>query len=333
MLKIGLIGAGSMGGVHNSCYAALSRTHDVAVIAAADLRPEMLEQAAKLWPKAALYRSGMELLEKERPDAVDICLPTYLHAGHALKAMEKGCDVFIEKPLCLSVKDADMLLETQKKHNSRVMIGHVLRFMPEYRFLKEAKESGEYGELQSLVMQRIMGRADNSGGWDKWFLDSERSGSVIVDLHIHDADFARWVLGEPKGFKLGARKNAGGFFEQMIAIFDYGEKMVSAEACWDYKQGFPFVMSYRAGFEKATMVYDSSLDPKLKVFNAGGEKIIPPLFEHREEELRNLTGYYDELQYFIEQCTAKKPIAHCTLEEGVKTIKLVLSEFSEAQRS
>jgi len=332
MFKIGLIGAGAIGAVHNSCYTVLRRTHDAAVTAIADARPEKLKELAESWPGAKLYADGRELIEKEDLDAVDICLPTYLHTDLAVYAMEKGRDVFIEKPVCLSIPETELLLETRKKSGARVMVGQVLRFFPEHRFVKDLQISGKYGKLSSLVMQRLNGRF-GPGGWDNWFHENSKSGGVIVDLHIHDADFARWLLGEPGGFTLAARKNADGFCEHMFSLFDYGEVLVSAEAVWDYRGGFPFTSAFRAGFETATVVFDSTQNPALKVFTGDGKAQIPDLPRHEDEDARKLTGYYDELRYFVEQCQAGKPIEQCTLEDGVKTVKLVLSEYLRAHGS
>ena len=332
MFKIGLIGAGSISGVHNPSYAILSRTHDIAVTAIADIRPERREEAAKLWPDAKLYSSGSELIEKETLDAVDICLPTYLHAEHAVRAMEKGWNVFIEKPVCLTMADADLLLETQKRRGVKVMVGQVLHFFPEYRYVKDLYVSGKYGKLTSLVMQRLNGRS-GMFGWENWFHDNAKSGGVIIDLHIHDADFARWIFGEPNGFELSARKTSGGFCEHVLSSFDYGQVLVSAEAAWDYMGGFPFTASFRAGFENATVIYNSTQEPTLKVFTGNGETVIPELPFHKDEDKRKLTGYYDELCYFVEQCIAGKTIEQNSLEEGVKTARLVLSEYKHVHGS
>lgn len=89
-MKIGLIGCGGMGTTHNLSLKALSGKMDVEVTALADCRQEFLERAAKQWPGAKTYTTGMELLREEELDAVHICLPSYLHAEHAIAAMEKG---------------------------------------------------------------------------------------------------------------------------------------------------------------------------------------------------------------------------------------------------
>ena len=86
-MKIGLIGCGGMGTTHNLSLKALSGKMDVEVTALADCRQEFLERAAKQWPQAKTYVTGRELLENEELDAVHICLPSYLHAEHAVLAM------------------------------------------------------------------------------------------------------------------------------------------------------------------------------------------------------------------------------------------------------
>ena len=140
MLKIGLIGAGFMGSMHASCYAALG--HPIAAVA--DLRPEKRQDMADKYG-CAVYETGMELIEKADVDVIDICLPTYLHTCHALAAMEKVKAVFIEKPVALTVEEGESLIAAQKKTGAQVMVGQVIRLWDEYMWLKEAADDGRYG--------------------------------------------------------------------------------------------------------------------------------------------------------------------------------------------
>ena len=126
VMKIGLIGCGGMGTTHNLSLKALSGKMDVEVTALADCRQEFLERAAKQWPQAKTYVTGRELLENEELDAVHICLPSYLHAEHAVLAMEKGMHVFCEKPVCLTAEEGRRLLEVQKQSGVSVMVGQVV---------------------------------------------------------------------------------------------------------------------------------------------------------------------------------------------------------------
>ena len=84
MIKVGLIGCGFMGGMHSACYAALAGL-GVKVTAVADVRREYAENLAN---GAEIYATGMELIEKADVDVVDVCLPTHLHAAHAVAAMK-----------------------------------------------------------------------------------------------------------------------------------------------------------------------------------------------------------------------------------------------------
>ena len=100
MLKVGLIGCGFMGSMHANCY---NNIADAKVVAVADLRREKAEELAKI-SGAEIYATGKELIEKADVDVIDICLPTYLHAEHAMLAMDKVKYVFVEKPVTLTLR-------------------------------------------------------------------------------------------------------------------------------------------------------------------------------------------------------------------------------------
>ena len=160
MIRVGLIGCGFMGGMHAACYAALAEL-GVKVTAIADDRPEFLAQM-KEQTDAQTYESGMALIEQADVDVVDICLPTYLHTAHACAAMEKGRDVFCEKPVCLTEEDMQALLETKKRTGRKVMVGQVIRLWDEYAWLKKTVDAGTYGRVLCALSA---GRArPHSGG-------------------------------------------------------------------------------------------------------------------------------------------------------------------------
>ena len=108
MLKVGLIGCGGMGAVHASCWMELKEEVVLAAVADAD-EQKALEVTKKTGARA--YRDGMEMLENEELDIVDICLPTFLHAPYAMKAMERVKHVIMEKPVCLNETEAQALLD------------------------------------------------------------------------------------------------------------------------------------------------------------------------------------------------------------------------------
>ena len=123
MIKVGLIGCGFMGGMHSACYAALEGL-GVKVTAVADVRREYAE---KLAGDAEIYATGMELIEKADVDVVDVCLPTHLHAAHAVAAMKAGKNVFVEKPIAFEDADMELILKTEAETGAKVQVGQVIR--------------------------------------------------------------------------------------------------------------------------------------------------------------------------------------------------------------
>lgn len=335
-LSVALIGCGGMGNTHNLALKALEREMNLRMIAIADCREEFLEKGAGIWPGVHKYNTGMELLQKEAPDIVHICLPSYLHAEHAVAAMRKGCHVFVEKPVCLSKEEAEQLLKVQKETGVKVMVGQVVRSFAEYRYLKEAYEKRTFGKLKSIMMQRLSGKV--SWGFENWFLEEDKSGSVVLDLHIHDLDFLRYMLGEPDSFDVKATTYPGGMINQVITVYQFGDVFATAEGIWDVSPAIAFEASFRACFEEATVIYNGRKDPPLRVCRRNGEVFVPDL--ERDMRLQgvssginitDLGSYYTEIRYFLEHLRAGKEIRRAPLEEGIKSVKLGLRELEAAR--
>ena len=247
MLKIGLIGCGFMGTMHANCYNAIE---GVQVVAVADLQREKAEALAKL-SDAKIYSTGMELIENENVDAIDICLPTYLHAAHAEAAMRKVKNVFVEKPVTFTVKEGEKLLKVQRETGAGVQVGQVIRFWDEYVWLKELIDGGKYGKVVNAMFRRLSPRPD---GWEHWFRNAEKSGGAALDLHIHDIDYMLYAFGKPKTFH-SAVAHGGENNSYVAAIANYGDKVVTVEGSWDLPADFPFEMFYRVKFENAVAEY------------------------------------------------------------------------------
>ncbi len=325
MLKIGLIGCGFMGGMHAACYKVIDGAK---VVALADVREE--KAAALADENVEVYKDGMSLIENADVDMVDICLPTYLHTEHAICAMKKGKDVFLEKPACLTKEEGKRLIETAKETGAKIQVGQVVRFMEDYIWLKKVSDSGVYGKILSAVFKRLSPRPD--WAWEGWLHDALRSGTVVQDMHIHDVDFIRYLMGrEPDSFTSRAIRNANGTIEQVFTNFAYGDVCIDVEACWDYPEDFPFEATFRVKFEKATVVLTNGI---LKVYHNGGgsEEIVnEPSYTQENDiggNISSLGGYYNELKYFVDKLNAGEIPDVAPLCEGVKSVELVLDEIA-----
>lgn len=333
MIKIGLIGTGFMGGTHAACYEALLGNGDFQVTAVADQDVEKARgYAAKFG--AQVYASGMELIEKADVTMVDICLPTYLHAVHALRAMEKGLDVLVEKPVCRTEEEACRLLEMKRKKGVRVAVGHCIRFWDEYVYLKKLVDEKTYGKLLHGAFKRISPRP--GWGWQQWLLDEKKSGLAALDLHIHDVDYVRYILGIPLDMKVEVLQGSQDK-EHIFSLYRYEDAVVSIEGGWDYPSGFPFEMEYRVRFERATVTFSSARSPSLLVYEENGTVLEPVLeksFISESSELggniSSLGGYFNEIRYFLECLKQGREPVIAPLEEGIKSFRLTMKELEAA---
>lgn len=221
MLKIALVGVGGISGAHIPAW---EERRDAELVALCDIRAEQMEK----YKNKHCYTDFDEMLKNEEIDILDICLPTYLHAEFAIKAMNMGINVICEKPVSLNAADVARVYSTAKSNNVKFMVAQVLRFWPEYSIIKEIYDTGKYGRLLSGHMGRLGVRPKWS--WDGWMMDENRSGLVPFDLHIHDLDFIVYAFGKPKEFKdYRARSENQDYIN---SIYEYDGFFITTEAAW-----------------------------------------------------------------------------------------------------
>ena len=329
MIKVGLIGCGFMGGMHAACYAALASL-GVKVVAVADVRPEFAKKLAG--EDTAIYETGMDLIANADVDVVDICLPTHLHTAHAVAAMKAGKNVFVEKPVCFNDEEMDLLLATEKETGAKVQVGQVIRQWTEYVWLKQTVDSGVYGKVLHGQFRRLSSRP--TWAWENWLHQVDKSGGVAVDMHVHDVDFVRYILGEPDTVQALAYRDEEGVIQQINTLFGYGKDVsISVEAGWNYPADFPFTADFRVKFEKATVVNAAGA---LTVYPNEGGAFNPELAEEFQGDndiggnVSSLGGYYNELKYFVEGLQGKNDLSVATIAEAIKSVQLVKKEVAAA---
>lgn len=297
MLKVAMLG---MGGISSSHCSAWKQIGEAKVIAVCDIRPEKADAAAEDMGAKAYY-SFDEMLGAEQFDILDICLPTYLHAEYAIRALDAGVHVLCEKPISLNIDDVDRVYAAAERNGKCVMIAQVVRFWREYEILKDAYDTGKYGKLLSGRMTRL--GCTPKASWDGWMRDPERSGRVPFDLHIHDLDFLIFAFGRPeKMTRFRAGTSTQDYFE---AIYQYPNFFVSAEAAW-FDCDYRFQCAFRFQFEQAVLEYK---DGKLTIFHQNGETEQPGQKPDGEGDgyVPKTDAYYEEIRYFTDCVLAGKP--------------------------
>ena len=314
MLKVGLVGVGGISGNHIPAWEEMENAE---LTALCDVRPERLE----MYPGKRHYTDFEEMLKSEQLNILDICLPTYLHADYAVRALERGIHVLCEKPISLKEEDVDRIYSTAEKNNVKFMVAHVLRFWPEYAQIKDIADSQRYGKLLSGRMTRVSEIPRWS--WDGWMTDEERSGLVPFDLHIHDLDFLVYAFGKPKSAKTVRVKRPDQ--DSLSAIYEYDGAFISAESAW-YAPAVPFIAEFRFQFEKAVVIFDGQ---KLTAHEIDGTKRDLSSDGQAGASAINLpktNAYANEIVYFADCVANGKPVDNVKPEE-LKTVLELLNQF------
>jgi predicted dehydrogenase len=176
-------------------------------------------------------------------DAVDVCLPTPLHRPVAEQALAAGMHVLVEKPVALTLEDADAIGTAAQAAGRVLMVGHVLRFIPEVAELRRMAERGELGRPLAASAIRLSAPPD----WNDWMHDAELSGGVLVDLAIHDFDVLGALLGPAR--RVHARAVAG----HVMALVEHEHGEGAVEGSHVMPGSYPFTANLRVLCERGVL--------------------------------------------------------------------------------
>ncbi len=247
-MKVCIIGAGFIASAHAAGYQTVAQAELCGI---ADIRMEAARALAETYHCRA-YADAREMLEKEKPDAVSICVPTYLHREAVCLALQSGANVLCEKPLSLTMADAYAMQDTARQCGKQIMVAQVLRFWPEYTLIQKTVADGTLGALRRLNARRIAQSTQS-----EWFGDPKRGGGALFDLLVHDLDFVVYLLGcRAKKLCATGQKNARGSWMHVNALITWENNMqVSLEASADMPPGYPFTAAFRADGESGCIEF------------------------------------------------------------------------------
>ncbi|HXH22562.1 MAG TPA: Gfo/Idh/MocA family oxidoreductase [Dehalococcoidia bacterium] len=195
-LRIGVIGAGLIATrAHLPAYAACE---DARVVAIASGRVDRARETAAQFGVPRIHERWQDLIADPAVDAVDICAPNHLHAEMAVAAARAGKHVLVEKPMALSLAEADAMIEAAGATGVTLMVAHNLRFVPVYRQVKRVIADGEIG--RPLAARGVFMHAGPDEFWgaeSDWFWDERAGGGSLLDMGVHMIDLMRWFFDEP----------------------------------------------------------------------------------------------------------------------------------------
>ncbi len=190
ILKTAVIGLGRIGWSFH--LPQVAKHEGFALSAVVDPLPERLNEAQERFHPEACYRSCEELYREQKPDLVVIASPTAFHKEQVLQAFEHGCDVFCDKPLTLTLEDADILIEAMQRMGRRLMVYQPHRTGSEARSLQAILSEGRLGQLYFVrhSIARFSRRAD-------WQAFKRNGGGMLNNYGAHFIDQFLFLNGAP----------------------------------------------------------------------------------------------------------------------------------------
>jgi len=321
MLRIALLGCGTMGSTHAHAYTSLG---EAKVVAVCDIRLEKAEALASLLGCVA-YTSYEAMKEKADYEVLDVCLPTYLHCRYATDAMQDGKHVFCEKPIALNLEDADLMVESAKEYGVTFSVGHVLRFFPQYQAAVAQIKAGRIGT--PALLRTTRNQAFPGWSWENWYQDITKSGGPEVDLAIHDYDWLLYNFGSVK--RVYAKNLGTGHPKQMhtLAILRFASgAMAHVEASWALPKGIEFRTTFELVGTDGQLCYDSSRDCPLKT-QLGSDEEASLFYDNPLSDEMN--PYRAELKAFLHAVEHKtEPVV--TAAEAIAALQVALAAKESA---
>ena len=277
-MRYALIGCGRISPNHIS--AAIN--NNLELVAFCDIIPEKTKEKKEMFKEKTQnvkeYTDYKQMLNNENLDLVAIATESGKHAQIAIDCINAGCNVIIEKPVALSIKDADLIIEAAKKNNVKVCACHQNRFNKSIQKIRKSIENGDFGKLLHGTAHIRWNRNIDYYKQASWRGTWEQDGGALMNQCIHNIDLLRWMMGN-----------------DIIEVMAYTDRLLH-----DYIEaedlGIAIIKFANGSYgiiEGTTNVYPKNLEETLYIFGekgtakAGGSsvnKIDVWKFENGEDE-------------------------------------------------
>ncbi len=229
MSKIGF-GFIGCGGIHTRHAPAIVEHEDAFIACAMDVNEEAVERHQEEYGTECGTTELDHLLAHDDVDAVVVCTPTGLHPDHVVAAAQAGKHVLCEKPMALTVAEAERMADACEDSGVTLQIAFVRHFCNQWLKLREIVQSGMIG--RPVVWRSV---SASSGPASPWFLSKELGGGPFIDGAVHNYDFARFMFGEARRVTANLRtmKSDSDAWDTGTGIVDFasGDQLVM---CWSW---------------------------------------------------------------------------------------------------
>ncbi|WP_033372550.1 Gfo/Idh/MocA family protein [Glaciibacter superstes] len=190
-LRLGVVGFGNRGVI---AHRALAVDPDLEVVVSADPGATAKERArATFGADVALVDTVQQLIDIG-VDAAFVTTPDYLHHDAATALLRAGVAVFVDKPLAITLEQADDILQAAYDTKTKLYVGHNMRHMPVIRIMKDLVDEGAVGEVKAVWVRNFVGEGGDRFFKD-WHADRSKVNSLVLQKGSHDIDIAHWLAG------------------------------------------------------------------------------------------------------------------------------------------
>ena len=191
-VKVGIIGSGFEADIHAASFQMVPDAAEVVAIASPT--PGNAQKLADRYDIPRVFTDYKQMLAEKDIEMVTITAPNYLHAQMAVDIANSGKHVVCEKPLCMTLEEADLMIDTCRRKGVLLMYAEELFFTPKYVKAREMADQGAFGKVYQVKQAE-----KHFGPHADWFWDVEKSGGgVFMDMGCHGIAFCYWFLGRPR---------------------------------------------------------------------------------------------------------------------------------------
>ncbi|QAT62005.1 Gfo/Idh/MocA family oxidoreductase [Acidilutibacter cellobiosedens] len=340
-LSFAIIGCGRIS--HKHIEALANNFTEADLVSVCDIVPEkmdkdveeyydfMKQRGINLDKKINKYTDYKEMLKREDIDVVSICTESGHHAVHALYCLNAGKHVLVEKPMALSLNDADKMIKLSREKNLKLGICHQNRFNSPIQKLRRAVEEGRFGRIINGTARILWNRNDDYYKQAPWRGTKALDGGTLMNQCIHNIDLLQWMMGS----EVERVHCERGTFLRNIEMEDFGAILIR------FKNGSIGIV------EGSACVYPKNLEETLSIFGEKGTVVIGGLAVNKiktwqfaderdydkEDENTEIDSVYGRghtplYKNFIDAVNENR-VPLINGEEGRKALEIILRAYGE----
>ena len=327
-IRVGLVGLGFSGSLHADAYDTIKDKANL--VAVCDVDKEKAKMMAGCY-SAKAYTDFTEMLEKEKLDAVDLCVPHHLHSEFVIAAAKAGKHVLVEKPIATTIKETEKMIEAARKANVKFMVAEDQVHLPVHKLAKELLDKRAIGKIfMARVLSAVYDMPEDDKGWK---LDPKNKG-VLLDMAVHYFMILQWLVGPIEKVTAMAEsvvveRGESDFDDNAIAIVKFKNGAIGEVSVTTVVAREPCNRLEFYGTE-GTIIVDHSCEKPL-MYHSLHRGMETDGWVRPEVEHETYPGYFplafrNEVKYFID-CILENREPEFGGKMGIESVKVVEAAY------